>query len=63
MTDTVDKSTAWDMLIAAREDEREKCAKIAENFPQFIATTPGRVRQIYGADIAKAIRAMKTYGT
>jgi hypothetical protein len=28
----VDKARAWDAIVKARADEREKCAKIAENY-------------------------------
>jgi hypothetical protein len=47
--DGVDKATAWDAVIKAREQEREACARIAE------MPSTGR-----GITIADAIRARGT---
>lgn len=53
--DLTDKATAWDAVIAARMDERERCAKIAESFKERIY-----VRQSdMAVTIAAAIRQMR----
>lgn len=58
MTDTTDKARAWDAIAAARRDEREKCAKLAEEIGQGLADGEG---EIYIArKIADSIRALSS---
>jgi hypothetical protein len=59
--DGVDKAEAWDAVIAARRDEREKCAQIAISFGDF----PGErlvkdLRVMCGRAIADKIREVDT---
>jgi hypothetical protein len=51
--DGVDKAEAWDAVAAARADEREKCAKIAEN---EVGTSDGAGEVYIARKIADTIR-------
>ncbi len=41
----------------AAEAEREACAKLADEMPWFVETSPKHIRGIKGSDVAIAIRA------
>jgi hypothetical protein len=51
--DGVDKAEAWDAVIAARRDEREKCAIIAET--KFAGTLTSNIGKL----VADAIRTQR----
>lgn len=70
MSNSVDKSRAWDAVIRAREDEREKCAKIADRIEYEADKLAAGLSygELYGMqsrsdaakEIAAAIRARKS---